>query len=181
MGTHKLLLPLGGKPMINLIVDELLSSSVDQVLVVVGPDSAAVRRALGGLPVHFVTNDESDGEMLLSVRCGLRALPPEAQAALVVLGDQPGIKAEVVSRLIQTFRDAGHGIIVPAWKGKRGHPFLIAKPYWDEILHSHSGQGLRGLLQVHADCVCELPVDSPGILEDMDLPADYHRISVHYS
>lgn len=180
MGSNKLLLPLDGKPVITLIVDELLRSPADQVMVVVNSESSPIRQALAGRLVHWTVNSDPSREMLVSIRCGLRALPPQAEAALVVLGDQPGLKAEIVARLIQTFRNFGHGLIVPAWQGKRGHPCLIARPYWDEILNSHAGQGMRGLLQAHAQEVCVLPVDTPNVLEDMDYPEDYQRLSARY-
>ena len=93
--------------MIARIVDEVLRSPVDRVFVVVGPDGGRIAEALAGRRVEFVTNPDPEAEMLSSVRCGLRAMPEDCEAVLVVLGDQPGVTAEVIATLgasLQNFR-----------------------------------------------------------------------------
>jgi len=173
MGTQKLLLPFQGQPLVARVVDELLRSPVDQVFVVVGNDRDSIAEALADRRVHFVTNTHGEEEMLYSVRCGLIAMPEESVAAMVALGDQPGITADVVAELVRSFHDTNRGIVVPTYKGKRGHPLLFAMHYRDEILTRHEGRGLRGLLDTHPQDVCELEVATVGILEDIDLPDDY--------
>ena len=126
MGAQKLLLPLGDRPVIARIVDEVLSSPVDRVFVIVGPDGNGIAEALAGQCVDFVTNPDAEGEMLSSVRCGLRAMPEDCTAVLVVLGDQPGITADVVAMLVQAFQTSGRGIVVPIYGGRRGHPLLLS-------------------------------------------------------
>jgi molybdenum cofactor cytidylyltransferase len=175
MGVQKLLLPVGGRPMIARIVDEVLASPVDQVFVVIGEGGARVADALAGREVCFVTNPEAEGEMLGSVRCGLGALPQDAVAALVVLGDQPGITSDVIATLFGAFRNSGRGIVVPTHDGRRGHPLLVAMRYRDEILTRYDGVGLRGLLEAHPEDVFDVEVPFPAILEDVDRPADYSR------
>ncbi|MGI6419254.1 MAG: nucleotidyltransferase family protein [Thermoguttaceae bacterium] len=176
MGAQKLLLPLKGVPVITRVVDEVLASPVDEVLVVVGQDRAAIEHALQGRPVQLAVNPEVGGEMLSSVRRGLRALSSQARAALVVLGDQPAISRAVVAELVLASDRRGGGIAVPTFQGKRGHPLLLSTAYSDEILRSYDAVGLRGLLKTYARDVIEVPVSVPGILEDLDLPADYLRM-----
>jgi molybdenum cofactor cytidylyltransferase len=176
MGTQKLLLPLAGQPLIAHVVDELLKSPVDQVFVVIGKDGKPILDAIAGRRVHVVTNSDADGEMLHSVRCGLRALPQESAAAMVALGDQPDVTAEVIAEMIRSFHTAGRGIVVPTYAGKRGHPLLFSMRYRDEVLTRHEGRGLRGLLDAHPRDVFQLEVPSAGILEDVDLPEDYRRV-----
>ncbi len=121
MGAQKLLLPLGGVPMIARVVDAVLAGTVDDVVVVIGPGGERIAAALAGRPVRFIANPNPDGEMLGSVRCGLRALPPKCEAALVVLGDQPGLTAGLIATLVGAFRSSGRGIVVPTHCGRRGH------------------------------------------------------------
>jgi len=175
MGAQKLLLPLGGKPMIAHVADAVLAGPVDRVLVVVGADGAAIAEALEGRDVHFVTNPEAEGEMLGSVRCGLKAMPQDAAAALVVLGDQPGITPEIVAAVVEAFQSSGRGIVVPTHGGRRGHPLLVAMRYRDEILSRYDGTGLRGLLQAHPTDTLEVEVPVLGVREDVDTPEDYAR------
>ena len=180
MGTQKLLLPLAGKPVIARIVDEVLRSPVAQVFVVTGGDGDRIAEALAGRRVNFVANPDTEGEMLGSVRCGLTALPETCEAVLVVLGDQPAITAEIITLLVQTFHATGSGIVVPVHRGHRGHPLLLAMRYREEILTHYDHTGLRGLLEAHPGDTREVDVTSPGILEDLDVPADYWRMAGHF-
>ncbi len=177
MGTQKLLLPVGGQPMIARIVDQVLASPVDRVFAVIGADPDRMVAALAGRPVTFVVNPDEHGEMLSSVRCGLAALPHECTAALVVLGDQPGLTAGVVTQLLRAFETAGRGIAVPTSGGRRGHPVLFALRYRDEILTRYEAVGLRGLLQAHPEDVYEVEVGTPDVLDDLDTPRDFERLA----
>ena len=85
MGAQKLLLPYGGKTVIQHIVDQLLDSRLDEVFVVAGNDKEKISQQLAERPVHIMTNPDPQAEMLSSVRCGLQALPQPCQAVLVAL------------------------------------------------------------------------------------------------
>jgi molybdenum cofactor cytidylyltransferase len=176
MGLQKLLLPVAGQPLICHTVDAVLASSVDQVTVVAGCERQPLADALADRPVCWATNDAADSEMIDSIRCGLTALPRLCEAALVVLGDQPGIPPDVIDRLIAAFRNRHAGLVVPVYGGRRGHPLLIAARYHTEIMGHDADQGMRGLLQTHAQQVVEIAVASPSILEDIDTPDDYRRV-----
>jgi molybdenum cofactor cytidylyltransferase len=194
MGSQKLLLPFAGGTVIAHVVGQVLAAPVDRTVVVVGADAELVAAALAGRAVEFVANPDPEGDMLSSVRCGLRALPADCEAALVALGDQPGITAGLVGRMVEAWlaapwgqapaasshsaiacRGAKSGIYVPACGGRRGHPILFSARYRDEILGGFGGVGLRGLLQSHPQDVREVPVPPELLLEDMDYPEDYRR------
>ena len=175
MGSQKLLLPLKGKPLITHIVDEVLHGPVQKMFVVVGRDREQIRDALSERAASFVHNPEPDGDMLSSVRCGIRALPQSCAAALIVLRDQPGITRELISQLAEAHSQNPGGIIAPEFNGKRGHPLLVASRFFNEILHEHDGVGLHDLLNSHPEAVHRIPVTTTGVLEDMDTPEDYQR------
>jgi molybdenum cofactor cytidylyltransferase len=175
MGAQKLLLPFAGTTVIAHIADQVLCSPVGQVLVVLREDDDEVAAALAGQKWTGVVNPDPDGDMLSSVRCGLRALPPGCTAVLAVLGDQPSITSGLISEMARALATCGRGIVVPAHAGRRGHPLLFSSRYAEEILTCHQDVGLRGLLQAHPDDVFELDVASSSVLADMDQPADYLR------
>ena len=175
MGAQKLLLPLAGKPVIARIVDELLHSPLDQLLVVVGCDGNEIQKALNGRSVGFLSNPEPAGDMLSSIRCGLRALPAGCSAVLIVLGHQSNITAQLVTQLIVKHAESGAGIIVPTHDGHRAHPVLVDARYRDELLSRHDGVGLRGFLNAHPAEVISLEIPDGTILRDMDNPEDYQR------
>jgi molybdenum cofactor cytidylyltransferase len=175
MGEPKLLLPYGTRTVIEHIVEELSGGEVQEILVVLGHDPAPVRRALEGRDVRIVENPDYAQGMLSSVRCGLRALPRGTEGVLIVLGDQPSIQSDVVEGMIYAFRGTEKGIVVPTYRGRRGHPLLFSARYCEEVLSEFDETGLRGLLQAHSRDVFEFPVDSEDILHDMDTPEDYRR------
>jgi len=175
MGTQKLLLPFAGSTVIGHVVGQIMASDVDQAYVIVGRDAAAIVEALRDRPVGIVRNPQPDGDMLSSIRCGLRAVPPDCRAVLVGLGDQPGITGELVNCLINAYLSSDRRIAVPVHAGQRGHPLLLSVDHREEVLRNYDRVGLRGLLREHPEDVLEVPVSSPAAVSDMDYPADYRR------
>ena len=175
MGLQKLLLPFAGKTVITYIVDQLLAGDLDKMYVVVGHEPERIAEQLSDRPVNIVTNPNYDSGMLSSVRCGFKALPPDCDAALIALGDQPGITSKLVDDMVRSFNKTDKGILVPVHDGKRGHPILAAKKYKEEILTCHDDIGLRGLMHAHPDDIFELSVSTSSVLFDIDYPEDYLR------
>jgi len=175
MGAQKLLLPFGSTTVVGHIVDQLLHSAVDHVIVVVGHEADRIVEELSDRSVDIVTNPDYKTGMLSSVRCGLRVVLQQAEGVMVALGDQPAITSSLVDEMLEAFRTTDKSILVPVYAGRRGHPLLFAKHFRDEILNSFDDAGLRGLLQVHPDDVFELDASTPAVLSDMDQPEDYQR------
>lgn len=173
MGTQKLLLPLGKKTMIETVVDQVLSSEIEHVLVVLGPNPEKVKEALAQKPVKFCHNQKHEEGMLSSVICGIRSLPEGAEAALIYLGDQPGISPEVTNRVLEAYDDELYGIVIPVHNHRRGHPLLVDMKYRREIEKLDLEQGLRALRHQFPEDVLEVEVDEPGILVDIDTREDY--------
>jgi len=175
MGTQKLLLPFAGSTVIARVVDALLGAPVDRVIVVLRPKDQQLRDALARRPVVFVENPDSTGDMLSSVRCGLRALPATVGTIVVAPGDQPSIGPGLIGQMLAAFRASARSILVPVHNCTCGHPLVFAGHYRNELLTSHDGVGLRGLLRAHAAEVGEWLTDDGAVLEDLDTPAAYCR------
>jgi molybdenum cofactor cytidylyltransferase len=175
MGRQKLLLPFVGKTVIAHIVDQLLASAIDKIYVVVGHEADRVTEQICDRSVSIVTNPNYELGMLSSVRCGLRTLSPDCEAALVALGDQPAITSQLVDKMIHSFTQTDKSILVPLYRGKRGHPVLVSTHYREEIITHYDDIGLRGLLHAHPDDIFELIVQTSSVLQDMDYPEDYLR------
>jgi len=173
MGTQKLLLPFGDATVIESVVLTALASRVDRVLVVLGADKDDVRKEIEPFGIDFVVNDNFAEGMLSSVQAGFAALPPDAEAAVVMLGDQPFLPARVVDAVAEAFRRSGSGIVIPVHRGRRGHPILIGLKYRDAVLALDPADGLRRLIQAHAEDIFEAEVEDANILRDMDVPEDY--------
>ncbi|MBE3109679.1 MAG: nucleotidyltransferase family protein [Acidobacteria bacterium] len=176
MGTQKLLLPFGETTVVGAVVGTALASRVDRVLVVLGADKDDVREELEPLGIDFAVNDNFAEGMLSSVQAGLRALPADAEAAVVMLGDQPFLPARVVDAVVEAFRRSGKGIAIPAFLGRRGHPVLVDMKYRDTVLALDPADGLRRLMHAHPDDIIEAEVEDANILRDMDVPEDYEGV-----
>ena len=161
MGTQKLLLPLGGQPMITRIVNQVRPARS----IAFSPSSARTETASSprwpAVPSRSWSTPTSRGNVEFRA-CGLAALPQECTAALIGLGDQPGLTANTMAQLLRAFQTADRGMIVPTANGRRGHPLLVALRYRDEILTSYEAVGLQGLLQAHPEDVHEVEVGTPA-------------------
>jgi molybdenum cofactor cytidylyltransferase len=173
MGRPKLLLPFRGTTVIETLLGCLLASKVDRVLVVLGAAAPQIREKIKRFPVETVFNRRFRRGMLSSVQCGLAALPGSVRAAAIVLGDQPAIPVAIVDSLIDAYKRTKKGIVVPVFRGARGHPLLLDLRFRPEVMTLDPAVGLRQLLTRHPDEICEVRISSPGVLSDIDNPADY--------
>jgi molybdenum cofactor cytidylyltransferase len=115
--------------------------------------------------------------MLSSINWAYRSLPPEVRAALFALADQPRIPTSVFDKIIAAYRAGSRGIIVPVYKGDRGHPVLIDRKHEHEARRTDPEIGLRNLVYGHPDDVLEVEVSTPTVLRDIDTPEDYEKES----
>ncbi len=175
MGAPKLLLPFAGSTVIARVVDAFLGAPVERVIVVVRPRDSNLRDTLAARQVSFIENPDPAGDMLSSVRCGLRAVPGDTETVAVSPGDQPSLEPSLVRRILSAYETSGRGILVPVHGGRRGHPLVFSAGYVAELLTRHDGTGLRGLLQTHVEDVLEWRTSDAAVLEDLDTPADYQR------
>ena len=175
MGQNKLLLPWRGRTVIESIVTTLHECQLSEVIVVLGHQADRVRVALEDQAVRFALNEKFSDGMLLSVQCGVRAASANTQAFLICLGDQPALSVRLIAPLLQTFAKNKGTIIVPSYRGTRGHPLLVASKYRDEILKLDTSIGLRQLRQRHANEVFVIEIPDDAVLQDLDYPEDYRR------
>jgi molybdenum cofactor cytidylyltransferase len=176
MGELKLLLPFGEKSIIERVLDSVISSEVDKSLVVLGSEGQKIKKKIKRYPVEITSNPYFQRGMLSSVQWGLQTLPKDAEAALFVLGDQPGISKDIINPLIEAFRIQKKGIVVPVYKHSRGHPVLVDMKYREEIRDLDPEIGLRELIYGHAEDILEVRVKSSrAILGDIDDKEDYMR------
>lgn len=168
-GRNKLLEPVGGLPMAARVADAALASRACRVIVVTGHQAEAVEAALAGRPLRFVRNPDFAEGMSTSLRAGVSALPAEAEAVAVCLGDMPLVRAATIDALAAAFDPtAGRAICVPVCEGRRGNPILWGRRFFAEMAASTGDAGARRLLARYPALVHEVPVESPEIFMDVD-------------
>jgi len=175
MGSPKMLLPYCGATIIETVIQNIASSSVKKTLVVLGSDSDDILQVISKYPVMHSFNADYKTGMLSSVKCGFAHLTDECLAALVIPGDQPMIGAQVIDTVVKAWQESENGIAVPTFSGKRGHPLLIDRKYFKEIMTLGESEGLRALALKHPGDVKEIETDNPLILKDIDTEEDYRN------
>jgi len=178
MGQAKLILPYKGGTVLGTVLSTLNSVGISPLITVTGAARTSVERILRDLPFEVVIahNPRPDSsEMMDSLRIGMALLPADLDAFLIVLGDQPQIQSDIVSQLLQLFHETGHSLIIPSYQMRRGHPWLIGRENWGELLALEPQQTLRDFLKQNSSQIRYLEVNSASILEDLDTPDDYKR------
>lgn len=175
MGEMKVLLPWGkDDTILDHILKELHLGHRLSAVVVTGHEADAVnaiaRRRYAGV-VH--NPDFAAGDMLSSMKAGLRAMPAGACAALVVLGDQPLLRWQTVRAIVTAYQEDKGRIVAPSYQMRRGHPILIDRQYWDEILALPDDGAPRDVINRHADATHYVLVDDDAVLVDVDTPEQY--------
>lgn len=169
MGSNKLLRLVAGKPMLRHAVEAAMASAADPVLVVTGNQQAEIRTVLNGLPVEFCENPDFSTGLSSSLRRGLSALPDDCDGVLILLGDMPGVTADMIDRLVAAFDPAeNRSICVPTHQGARGNPVLWSRDFFAEMLRLEGDTGARALLARHPEQVCEVEMDDDAPLTDID-------------
>ena len=172
MGTgNKLLEPVdsSGTPMCRLVVDRLAQAGLSPIIVVTGHQPAAVRAALAGAPVRFVHNPDHASGMGGSLATGARAL--SATAVLVALADMPDVSLADLHTLLAVSHDDGAAIVAPIVDGRRGHPVIFPPHLLPPLQQCSGDEGARRLLRARTAEVALVPMSSPGVVQDIDTPA----------
>lgn len=174
---NKLTADIGGTPMVARVVDTVLASAADPVIVVTGHESDDVRAALAGRAVTFAFNPDYADGIATSIAAGIRAVPPECAGALVCLGDMPALRSDDINRLIAAFDAERAPICVPFAGTRRGNPALFARAFFAELASGRGDTGARTVIAAHGGMVCEVPVGGEGTLTDLDTAADIAAFS----
>ena len=173
-GGGKLLAKLGGRPIIEAVLDNLRGAPVDETIVVVGAEAERVREICERYGVRTVGNREWERGQSTSVLAGLRACSGEA--AVILLGDQPFVGAEAVERLVAAFAERAK-VAVATYGGKRRNPVLFSREVWPLLETELAGdEGARSVLRRHPELVVEVPCEGAGDPADVDTREDLRRL-----
>jgi molybdenum cofactor cytidylyltransferase len=170
-GPNKMLVELGGKPLVRIVAEQALASKAQGVIVVTGHQADQVEKALAGLKVKFARNPDFAGGIASSVKAGIAAVPEATDGAIICLGDMPLIDAHLIDRLIETFApDRGNLIVVPVSDGRRGNPVLWSRRFFNELMTLDGDTGARHLIARHGEAVAEVAVEGHAAFLDIDTP-----------
>ena len=182
MGFPKLLLPYGEETMIGAVVAALRAGGVDEMVVVIDPDDKGLGEWSAQEGIGFTLNPAPERGMLWSVLAGIEAFGGAPGLAgrgplLVCPADLPALRPETVALLLARQAESGAALVEPVFRGRRGHPLLIAPSLVGEVSTLDPAVGLRQLRDRHPEALLEVDVDDPGVVDDVDTPDDYRRLT----
>lgn len=171
MGRPKLALPIGAESFLDHAARALAAARCVPVIAVVNEEAAATTTVAPD--VQIVVNREPRSEQIDSLRLALERLDGRVAAVLVLPVDLPLLAPESATAVADSFRERPAPIIAPFYGGVAGHPVLLARELFDELLLEHWAEGVRSVIMKHAAAVREVAVSDPGILIDIDTPVEY--------
>ena len=171
-GSQKLLLDIDGVPMVRHVYEAASEGGCHQTVVVYAEDD--VKRAINGR-AELVFNPDAATGMASSLQAGLKALRPEIEAAVILLGDQPLVGSRTIATLLRAWRREGsRPAVAVAQEDGWAPPVVLARDMWDELFALKGDAGARQVLRGRPELVDVIP--APGRPDDIDTPEDYAKI-----
>jgi molybdenum cofactor cytidylyltransferase len=170
MGTPKALLPYRGGTFLEHLLNVTDHPRIGWRRVVLGADAQAIAEGVE-LPVdEVVINEDWEAGQLSSIQSGLRSLPAGTDGMLLCLVDHPLISRELVGELMEGFYLSGKAIVLPIYKGRRGHPVIFAARLYEELLGAPLETGARAVVWAHREEISEMETNEEGCVLNLNDP-----------
>ncbi len=181
MGRPKALLPtdIVGEIFLTRIIRTLREAPVDDLLVVTGKDSLAIRTAVegDGMTLQLIENPDPGEGQLSSLLTALRVIDhPGVRAMLVTLVDVPLVSTETVRSVINAYRCSGAPVVRPACRGRHGHPVIFDRSVFGELRSADPQLGAKAVIRAYETAIVDVEVQDQGAFLDIDTQADYDRL-----
>ena len=174
LGQPKQLLPYGAATLLDHVLDTARACRLDQLVCVIGGAAGEIRSTVGFDGVEVVENPDFGEGCSSSIAAALGAVDERCDVLVLMLGDQPGVTAESVDRLLAGRDDAP--IAACGYADGRGHPLAFSRRLFPELESLHGDKAVWKLLDRHAGEAAHVPVDGP-IPRDIDTWDDYAQIA----
>jgi molybdenum cofactor cytidylyltransferase len=175
LGPPKQLLPFKGTTLLGWVIDQAeCATGLDEVIVVLGRAAEEIRSRVTFGKAKVVENPVFGEGCASSYRAGIGALDPRSDAIMILLGDQPGVDPETIDRVAEEWRRGEGQIVLSSYRGRKGHPMLFAKPFFDRLTGLHGDKAAWKLVDADPDLVREVSFDR-AFPEDIDTWEDFRR------
>jgi CTP:molybdopterin cytidylyltransferase MocA len=170
MGTPKALLPYRGGTFLEHLLKVTDHPRIGWRRVVLGADAQAIAAGVKLPADEIIVNKNWEAGQLSSIQSGLRSLPAGTDGMLLCLIDHPLISRELVGELLERFYLSGKAIVLPLYKGRRGHPVIFASRLYEELLSAPLETGARAVVWAHSEEVCEMETSEEGCISNLNNP-----------
>ena len=170
MGTPKALLPYRDGTFLEHLLKITDHPRIAWRRVVLGADAGAIVAGTEFRADEVVINKNWEAGQLSSIQTGVRSLPGGTDGMLLFLIDHPLISRELVGELVERFYLSGKAIVLPVYKGRRGHPVIFASRLYEELLNAPLETGARAVVWAHGEEVCEMETSEEGCVLNLNDP-----------
>jgi molybdenum cofactor cytidylyltransferase len=174
-GYRKALLPVDGRTFLERTIALMNHGEVGEIFVILGAGAEDVERLIKPEGVRYLVNEEWRSGQLSSLRLGVRHLSDESEGMLFTPVDHPLVQKSTYDSLISFWMDHRERIVVPVYRGRKGHPALFPRGFYDMLLYSELPGGARDILYREKESVCYVEVSDFGVVQDIDTVEDYRR------
>lgn len=175
MGDFKVLLPwLDERPILLHVIEKYITLKIDPIFVITGRDADRVEATVSNLSVQCLYNpDYETGEILSSVKVGLRSMPDDVSATFINPADMPRIPQSIIEQIHDAYQP--ERIVAPQYDGQRGHPILLDRAYWQAMLNLAPDKAPRDVIKANRQHMTLIKTDDDGVIVDIDTPETYQR------
>ena len=171
-GENKLTKEIQGIPLIKHSVKNILASSIDELIIVLGHQKETIEKLIdNNEKIKFVFNKDFESGMASSIKAGLNHLSKNTEAFFICLGDMPMVNSDIYNQLIQSKNNKE--IIVPTYKGQQGNPILFSKSIKEKIMAIQGDVGAKKILELNKNKILNVEVNSKSIGKDFNTKDDF--------
>ena len=171
-GENKLAKKIQDIPLIKHSVKNILDSSIDELIVILGYQKEIIEKAIDkNQRIKFVFNGNFENGMASSIKIGLNNLSEKTEAFFICLGDMPMVNSDIYNQLIQSKNNIE--IIVPTYNGQQGNPILFSKSIKEKIMTIQGDVGAKKILELNKNKILNIEVGNQSIRKDFNTKDDF--------
>lgn len=176
MREPKPLVRFGKQTFLETILQNFKNAGIEDILIVLGHKADQITKKLNLSPDDFTVNKNYQFGQFSSVQTGVKNLQPNCTGVFLALVDQPQIGSDIIAKIRKNFEDNPDKIVIPTLKGKRGHPPVLPKWLFHEILTANATLKTSAIIRNYAHKVSEVEIDDDSILWNMNTKQDLEKI-----
>ena len=174
-GENKLTKEIKGIPLIKLSVKNILASSINELIIVLGYQKEIIEKLIDkNEKIKFVLNKNFESGMASSIKAGLSHLPKNTEAFFICLGDMPMVNSDIYNQLIKSRNQKD--ILIPTYNGQQGNPVLFNKSMKEKILSIKGDSGAKKILELYKDKILNLEINDQNISKGFNTQGDFSSL-----
>ena len=169
---NKLIKKINGQILINLSLKNILTSSIDEVIVVLGHQKEIIEKIISkNKKIKIINNKNYKNGLASSIKLGLNHLNKNTEAFFICLGDMPFVESKIYNQMIE-FKN-NNEIIIPTYDGQKGNPVLFSKSFKEKIMSIDGDLGAKKIIEANKNKIFFLEISDKSILKDFNYSNDF--------